>query len=117
VQREIEHAAYTCQRSIESGEQTVVGLNRFTIEEPTSIPVLRIDQQLEDEQIERLKGVRARRDNAAVGAALERIGRAAQSDENLMPHIIAAVEAYATLGEISDRLRAVFGEYKGGSNE
>jgi methylmalonyl-CoA mutase N-terminal domain/subunit len=113
IQREIEKAAYDYQRAIESGEQVVVGVNRFTVDEPTSIPVLRIDEELEQEQIERVRSVRARRKAAAVSQALDRIEQAARTDENLMPHIISAVEAYATIGEISDRLRAVFGEYTG----
>jgi methylmalonyl-CoA mutase N-terminal domain/subunit len=113
IQREIEKAAYDYQRAIELGEQIVVGVNKFTIDEPTSIPVLRIDEELEREQIERVRSVRARRKAAAVSQALDRIEQAARTDENLMPHIISAVEAYATVGEISDRLRAVFGEYTG----
>jgi methylmalonyl-CoA mutase N-terminal domain/subunit len=117
VQREIEHAAYDYQRKVESGEQTVVGVNRFTSDEPTSVPVLRLDPELERRQIERLGRVRARRDGQAVREALGEVERAARTDENLMPHIVRAVEAYATLGEISDRLRAVFGEYTGETHE
>ncbi|HXG67889.1 MAG TPA: methylmalonyl-CoA mutase family protein [Blastocatellia bacterium] len=117
VQREIERAAYDYQREVESGEQIVVGVNRFTIEEDAAIPLLRIDEELERQQIERLQAVRARRDTLAVNVALDRVEQAARTDENLMPPIIRAVETYATLGEISDRLRAVFGEYKGGDYE
>ena len=113
VQREIERAAYDFQREVESGQQTVVGVNRFTIEEESAVPVLRIDEGLERGQVERLARVRERRDPAAVLAALDGVEQAARSDENLMPRIIRAVEARATLGEISDRLRAVFGEYAG----
>jgi len=72
-----------------------------------------IDPDLERQQVESLREVRARRSQPLVAASLEMIERAARSDENLMPFIVDAVEAYATLGEISDRLRAVFGEYKG----
>ena len=117
VQREIEHAAYDYQRRVESGEQTVVGMNRFTSDEATSVPVLRLDPELERQQIERLDRVRARRDKREVSEALKEVERAARTDENLMPHIVRAVEAYATLGEISDRLRAVFGEYTGETYE
>ncbi|HEY9232505.1 MAG TPA: methylmalonyl-CoA mutase family protein, partial [Blastocatellia bacterium] len=117
VQREIERAAYDYQRAIEAGEQVVVGVNRFTMDEKSDVPILRINEALEREQVERLRAVRARRDEAATRKALDLIERAARSDENLMPHIIRAVEAYATLGEISDRLRAVFGEYTGASYE
>jgi methylmalonyl-CoA mutase, N-terminal domain len=113
VQHEIEHAAYEYQRRVESGEQTVVGVNRFTLDEATSVPLLRIDSELERQQIERLDRVRARRDERDVREALAEIERAARTGENLMPHIVRAVEAYATLGEISDRMRAVFGEYTG----
>ena len=113
VQREIERSAYEYQRRIESRDQVVVGMNRFTADEVTSIPVLRIDPELERQQIERLARVRERRDETTVGAALGKIERAARGDDNLMPHIIRAVEVYATLGEVSDRLRAVFGEYTG----
>ncbi|MEK6284604.1 MAG: methylmalonyl-CoA mutase family protein [Acidobacteriota bacterium] len=117
VQREIEHAAYEYQRRVESGEQTIVGVNRFTSDESATVPLLRIDPELERQQIERLNRVRARRDGDAVSAALDEVEQAARSDENLMPRIIRTVEASATLGEISDRLRAVFGEYTGASYE
>ena len=111
VQREIEHAAYEYQRKVESGEQTVVGMNRFAANEPTTVPVLRIDPELERQQIERLKKVRERRDDSKVNDALAAVEQAALSSDNLIPHIVGAVEAFATLGEISDRMRAVFGEY------
>jgi methylmalonyl-CoA mutase N-terminal domain/subunit len=117
VQREIESAAYDYQREVESGEQTVVGVNRFVMQEETAVPILRIDSELEAQQIERLKSWRARRGGEQATEALDRIERAARTDENLMPHIIRAVEAAATLGEISDRLRLVFGEYRAGSFE
>ncbi|HET8674915.1 MAG TPA: methylmalonyl-CoA mutase family protein [Blastocatellia bacterium] len=117
VQREIESAAYDYQREVEAGEQVVVGVNRFTMNEQTSVPILRIDPLLETQQVERLKSVRARRDNAQASEALNRIEQAARTDENLMPHIINAVEAYTTLGEISDSLRAVFGEFTAAAYE
>jgi methylmalonyl-CoA mutase N-terminal domain/subunit len=117
VQREIEHAAYEYQRAVESGEQTVVGMNRFISDEQTSVPVLRIDPELERQQIERLESVRVRRNKREVSEALAEVERAAGTDENLMPHIVLAVEAYATLGEISDRMRAIFGEYTGETYE
>ncbi len=115
VQREIGRAAYDYQCRVESGEQTVVGVNRFAVDEAAAVPVLQIDSELERQQVERVKGVRARRDEAAAVEALNIVERAARSDENLMPHIINAVEHYSTLGEISDRLRSVFGEYTGAS--
>ncbi|HLG14625.1 MAG TPA: methylmalonyl-CoA mutase family protein [Blastocatellia bacterium] len=117
VQREIEHAAYEYQQAVEAGEQTVVGVNRFTIDDQPPVPVMRVDDSLEKEQIERLKGVRARRNGRRAEDALASIQRAARGDDNLMPHIIRAVECYATLGEISDRLRSVFGEYQAGRSD
>ena len=117
VQREVEHAAYEYQRKVESGEQTVVGVNRFTMEQPASVPLLRIDPELEHQQVGRLNAIRARRDEREVREVLEQVEQTACTDENLMPRIILAVEAYATLGEISDRLRAVFGEYTGAGSE
>jgi len=117
VQREIERAAYDYQRKVESGEQTVVGMNRFVTGDGASIPLLRIEPELERQQVERLSAVRARRDEQSVQRALDEIELSARSDDNLMPHIVQAVEQYATLGEISDRLRAVFGEYTGETHE
>jgi len=117
VQHEIDRAAYDYQRKVESGEQTVVGVNRFTVDEPASVPVLRIDPELERQQVERVGQVLARRDAQEVRETLEQVERAARTDENLMPHIIRAVEGLATLGEISDRLRVVFGEYSGETYE
>ena len=111
VQREIEHAAYNYQLAVDAKEQVVVGVNRFTMEEAESVPILRIDETLEGEQVERVQAVRARRNEEAAQQALSRIEQAARTDENLLPHIITAVESYATLGEISDRLLKVFGEY------
>ncbi len=111
VQHEIERASYDFQLAVEANEQIVVGVNRFTMEEEVRMPVLRIDEKLARQQVERLQAVRARRDAKATEQALSRVEEAARSDENLMPRIITAVEAYATLGEISDRLRNVFGEY------
>ena len=113
VQREIEQSAYEYQREVESGEQVVVGVNRFANKEETSIPLFRINEELEQQQIERLRSVRARRDASAAREALGGVEQAARGEENLMPRIIRAVEASATLGEISDRLRGVFGEYAG----
>ena len=113
VQREIERAAYEYQRGVESGEQVVVGLNRFTSDEAATVPLLKIDSELETKQVERLNRVRAQRDARQTNELLGEVERSARTDENLMPHIVRAVEGFATLGEISDRLRAVFGEYKG----
>ena len=110
-QREIERAAYDYQKAVEAGEEVVVGVNRFQIKEETAIPILKIDPAFERAQVERVRKVRAERDAAASAAALNEVERAARSGENLMPRIIAAVEAYATLGEVADAMRRVFGEY------
>jgi len=110
-QREIERAAYESQKGVESGDAIVVGVNRFQIDEDSKIPTLRIDPSFEQTQVERVRKLRAERDAKAAHSALEKVEIAARTGANLMPPIIAAVEAYATLGEISDRMRSVFGEY------
>jgi methylmalonyl-CoA mutase N-terminal domain/subunit len=112
VQREIQQAAFDFQRAVEDERAIVVGVNKFQVEEEAPIPVLRIDPELERAQVERLRAMRARRDARAATAALDAIESAAQGTENLMPLIVEAVERYATVGEISDRLRKVFGEYR-----
>jgi methylmalonyl-CoA mutase, N-terminal domain len=112
VQTEIQKAAYEYQRAIETKEQVVVGVNDFIAEEERAIPTLRIDPQIEREQIQRLQSVRARRDTNKTKAAIAELGRRAATNENLLPAILGAVEAYATVGEISDTLRRAFGEYQ-----
>jgi methylmalonyl-CoA mutase N-terminal domain/subunit len=111
VQGEIQKAAYEYQRAIERGEQIVVGVNQYVAEKETPIPTMRVDPELERAQIERVRALRARRDSALAGAAVDEVERRAREGENLMPAIAAAVDAYATVGEISDALRRVFGEY------
>jgi methylmalonyl-CoA mutase N-terminal domain/subunit len=110
-QREIERAAYDFQKAVEAGEEIVVGVNRFQVKEEATIPTFKIDPAFELAQVERLRKTRAERNVEAAKAALAEVERAARSDENLMPRIIAAVEAYATLGEVADAMRRVFGEY------
>jgi methylmalonyl-CoA mutase, N-terminal domain len=113
VQREIQEAAYAYQRAVESGDATVVGVNRFQIEEDSAPALLRVEPAIEGAQVERLTRLRARRDNEAVEATLAALETAARTpSENLLPRILAAVEAYATVGEISHRLRRVWGEYR-----
>src|SRR6202521_887046 len=112
VQQEIQKAAYEYQQAVDSGEQVVVGVNRFQAEEERPIPTLRLDPEIERDQLARLNALRARRDAAKAKAALAEIERRARGTENLMPAILSAVEAYATLGEISDALRRAFGEYQ-----
>jgi methylmalonyl-CoA mutase N-terminal domain/subunit len=111
VQGEIQRAAYEYQRAVERREQIVVGVNQFVAEKETPIPTMRVDPELERAQIERVYSRRARRDSARAGAAVAEVERRARTGENLMPAIASAVEAYATVGEISDALRRVFGEY------
>ncbi|HEY0098061.1 MAG TPA: methylmalonyl-CoA mutase family protein [Pyrinomonadaceae bacterium] len=113
VQREIQEAAYNYQRAVETGDATVVGVNRFQIEEDSTPPLLRVEPAIEQSQVERLRALRERRDNASVESRLVALEAAARTEtENLLPHILAAVEAYATVGEISHRLRRVWGEYR-----
>jgi methylmalonyl-CoA mutase N-terminal domain/subunit len=112
VQREIEEAAYRYQKSVEAGEVIVVGVNRFVDSAPTTIPTFRIDPATEQAQIARLEGVRRERNARAATEAIARVAECARREENLMPPILAAVEAWATLGEIADALRSVFGEYR-----
>ena len=112
IQGEIQKAAYDFQRAVEKKEQVVVGVNDFVAEEPRTIPTLRIDADIERSQIARLNALRAKRDSARVKSALAELQRLAATSGNLLPAILAAVEAYATVGEISDSLRRVFGEYQ-----
>jgi methylmalonyl-CoA mutase N-terminal domain/subunit len=112
IQSQIRDAAYRFQKALDTEEATVVGVNAFTEGEKIPIDVFTIDPEVEKRQVERLAALRSRRDAGSSASALERVERAARSNENLMPPILAAVEAYATLGEISDRLRNVFGEHK-----
>ncbi len=112
VQREIERAAYDYQKAVEANTEIVVGVNKFQITEETSIPTLKIDPATEEAQKRRVQKVRAERNAEATMKALADVESAAKSGENLMPRIIAAVEAYATLGEIADAMRNVFGEYQ-----
>jgi methylmalonyl-CoA mutase, N-terminal domain len=112
VQTEIQKAAYDYQRAVETKEQVVVGVNDFIAEEERGIPTLRMDPQIEREQIERVQALRARRDASKTKAATAELERRASTKENLLPAILGAVESYATVGEISDALRRVFGEYQ-----
>ena len=112
IQNEIQNAAFAYQKAVESGEQVVVGVNRFRMDGESPIPTFRLDPAIERAQVERLRELRASRGQAGVLQALERLEQAARSGENLLPFILAAAALYATVGEISDRLRAVFGEYR-----
>jgi methylmalonyl-CoA mutase N-terminal domain/subunit len=118
IQRQIQEAAYRTQREIDSGEAVVVGMNRFAdadAERVAVADVFRIDPESERQQIERVRAVRGSRSEQAWRGALAGVEQAARDGSNLVPPIIAAVEAHATLGEIADTLRRVFGEYQDSS--
>jgi Methylmalonyl-CoA mutase, N-terminal domain/subunit len=112
MQREIEESAYRYQRQVESGEKVIVGVNRFRSGDEPAPAILRVDPAQERAQIDRLHQTRRDRDAAAVQAALQRLREAATGHDNLMPLIIDAVHAYASVGEICGVLRDVFGEYR-----
>jgi methylmalonyl-CoA mutase N-terminal domain/subunit len=112
MQREIQDAAYAHQRAVESGERVVVGLNKFRVEEGPPRGLLRVDPAVGERQAAALRALRSRRDRERVAAALRDIDVAARGSANLMPPILEAVRAYATLGEICDAMRAVFGEHR-----
>ena len=112
VQQEIQNAAYEYQQAVDREEAIVVGVNRFHIEQDHTVPIQRIDPTLEPKQVERLKALRAKRTPGAWKTAQQAVEDTARTGENLMPRILAAVEANATVGEISDAMRKVYGEYK-----
>ncbi len=112
MQDEIAKSAYEYQRQIESGEKIIVGVNKFQTNEKNTIPVFRIDEQVQALQVEKLKTLKLKRDNDKVTTSLKTLNEKAISGENLMPAVLEAVENYCTLGEIADELRKVFGEYK-----
>jgi methylmalonyl-CoA mutase N-terminal domain/subunit len=112
IQREIQDSAYRYQREIEKGERVVVGVNKFQVEEESPKDLLRVDPAVRVSQMERLKRLKSERDNVKVENILSELRNAAEGKDNLMPIIIDAVKAYATLGEICDALRDVFGEYQ-----
>jgi methylmalonyl-CoA mutase N-terminal domain/subunit len=111
-QREIQDSAYKYQKAVERGEQVIVGVNKYEMENDSQIPTLAIDESVRDHQIERLNQTRAKRDSGAVATALEALKRSAQRGDNTMPATIEAVRAYATLGEICSALRDVYGVYE-----
>ncbi|MBM2824752.1 MAG: Sbm [Dehalococcoidales bacterium] len=112
IQREIKRSAYNYQRAVDSGEQVVVGVNMLATDEKPELELFELDESVEKRQVERLRKLKSERDNRQVHQVLERVRAVARSNENTMPALIEAVKAYATLGEISDALRDVFGEYK-----
>ena len=111
-QKEIADASYRYQRQVDNREKTVVGVNKYVMEETDPVETLRIDARIETEQLERLAPVKRDRDEAKLARALDGLVRAAEGDENTMPFVLEAVRAYATVGEICGVLRPVFGEYR-----
>jgi len=112
IQKEIATSAYNYQRAVDSGEEIVVGVNKFVTTDEQLLETLEIGTEVEQKQIERLSRLRQERDNKKVSVVLDRVRSVAASEENIMPVLIEAVKAYATVGEISDALRDVFGEYR-----
>ncbi|HKD91600.1 MAG TPA: methylmalonyl-CoA mutase family protein, partial [Terriglobales bacterium] len=112
VQQEIQNAAYQAQQAVDRLESVVVGVNRFRADQENEVPIQVIDENLERKQVERVRALRARRDQSLWRDAIARVEDAARSGKNLLPHIIYAVESSCTVGEISDTLRRVFGEYQ-----
>jgi len=112
IQAEIQNAAFEFQREIETGGRIIVGVNRYQMPEEAKGPVFRINPEIEQAQVARVRELRAMRNAAEWGAALDSLEAAARGGENLMPRILQSAAANATVGEISDRLRAVFGEYR-----
>jgi methylmalonyl-CoA mutase N-terminal domain/subunit len=112
VQREIQNAAYGYQTAVDAKETIVVGVNEFASEQEVMVPIQRIDEALEGRQVERVRELRMRRDKEAHAAALRRVEDVARGGGNLMPQILHAVESYATVGEIANVMRTVFGEYR-----
>ncbi len=112
IQREIRRSAYNYQREVDSGEQVVVGVNKFASEEEPALELLEIDEGVEKKQVERLSRLKRDRDNEKVSQVLDEVRQVAKGDENIMPVLIEAVKAYATVGEITDVMREVFGEYR-----
>ena len=112
VQREIQREAYRTQKEIENNECVIVGLNKFSIKEDAPKNLLRVDRRIQQEQIKRIEDLKSRRDNNEVKKSLEELKIACQGNDSLMPYIVASVRVYATLGEICNVMRDIFGEYK-----
>jgi methylmalonyl-CoA mutase N-terminal domain/subunit len=112
IQRAIQESAYRAQQQVDAGQAVVVGVNAFAAESAASIDVMSIDPEIERRQVDRVRAVRAGRDARAWRTSLDLVIAAARGSENLVPQIVRAVEARATVGEIADALRTVFGEHK-----
>jgi methylmalonyl-CoA mutase N-terminal domain/subunit len=112
IQRQIQDSAYKAQVAVDAGESVVVGVNRYQTDDAARVEMFELEPEIERQQVDRVREIRRTRDQAACQAALSAVESAAGGRDNLVPHIIAAVEARATVGEISDTLRRVFGEYR-----
>jgi methylmalonyl-CoA mutase N-terminal domain/subunit len=112
IQGQIQDAAYRAQQAIDAAEAVVVGVNRFADDTSSDVEVFRVDAEIERRQIERVRALRASRSEHDWRAAVAAVDRAARDGANLVPPIVAAVEAHVTLGEIADAMRHVFGEYQ-----
>ena len=112
MQDEIARSAYAYQKHIEDGSKIIVGVNKFETTEQNHTQLLKIDESIQKTQVEKINFLRQRRNNEAVDVCLKRISDAASGTENIMPFVVDAVEQYCTLGEISDTLRKIYGEYK-----
>jgi methylmalonyl-CoA mutase N-terminal domain/subunit len=112
IQRQIQDSAYAAQQAIDAGETVVVGINRYTQSETTATPVFELDPEIERHQIARLQAVRAGRSETEWRAALDAVDKTARDGGNLVPAIITAIEKQATVGEIADTMRRLFGEFQ-----
>jgi methylmalonyl-CoA mutase N-terminal domain/subunit len=112
IQRQVQESAYQAQLAVDSGRAVVVGVNKYVTDDTSAIEVFQVDPELEAQQVQRVRRVRQVRDQAACRAAVDAVAAAAKGSDNLVPPIVAAVEARATVGEIADTLRGVFGEYR-----
>ena len=112
VQKEIQKASYKFEMEVESNERIIVGVNKYVVDETEKIDLLKIDMKVQEEQIKFLTRIKSERNNNEVEDKLKVLRKAAEGNDNLMPFIIDAVKAYASVGEVSNKLREVFGEYK-----
>jgi methylmalonyl-CoA mutase N-terminal domain/subunit len=112
IQKEIQNSAYRFQKEIESGERVYVGINKYTMEEPPPTNLLRVDMSVGEIESDKLKNLRTARDQSKCQRALDQLKAVSQSSDNVMPAVIEAVKARATIGEICDVWRGIFGEYR-----
>jgi methylmalonyl-CoA mutase N-terminal domain/subunit len=112
IQDEIARSAYQYQQQIESNSKIIVGLNKFTSNQEEKIPGFKIDESIQKMQVDKLKALKAKRNNEQASICLDALSKAAKENQNIMPFVIDAVESYCTLGEIADTLRKIYGEYK-----